>query len=135
MNSHLSIAFLYGSVEITQAGIGSPHLRGTFSIHSRKSGTGYLNLDSILNSNKKTDIDKLQEINNWLKINNHLYKDCEPIDLNHYYTRIDPSNAPNNDVIGIAQVPNDIIESHNFDYYKIPIVLPNENGEKNNQIF
>ena len=105
INSHLSIAFLYGNVKIEHGGIGSPHLHGTFSLSSRKEGTGYLNLDSILNSHKKPDMNKLNFILNWLKINNPLYSEIAPLDVNFYRTKIDPAFAPNNDIIGIAEIP------------------------------
>ena len=135
MNSHLSVAFLYGNVEIANAGISSPHLKGTFSIHARKAGTGYLNLDSVLNSTKKPDMIKFQEIINWLKINNTLYKDAQPINLKQFYSRIDPTNAPNSDVIGIAQIPNDIAEPQVKEYCKLPIVLPDDNGNSTIKYF
>lgn len=135
INSNISIAFLYGNVEIAKAGIGSPHLKGTFSMSARKHGTGYLNLDSILNSRSRNppDIEKLKDIMNWLKLNNPLYADIAPLTTEFYTTRIEPAFAPRNEVIGIAQLPNEYIQSNserNIDYNKIPISMADAEGNK-----
>lgn len=52
INSHLSIDFLYGNVETERACDGFPHLKGIFSISTRRARTGYLNIDTVLNSRK-----------------------------------------------------------------------------------
>ena len=102
INSNISLAFLYGNVKIEHGGIDSPHLHGTFSLSSRKEGTGYLNLDSILNNHKKPDMDTLNPILDWLKINNPLYAEIAYLDVNFFTIKINPAFSPNNDVIGIA---------------------------------
>lgn len=106
INSHISIAFLYGNVEIAKGGIGSPRLKGTFSINARKQGTGYLNLDSILKSKKVPDLEKMTVIMSWLKENNPLYREIAPVNIEFYQTIIEPAFATRTDVIGIAKLPN-----------------------------
>ena len=128
INSNLSMAFLYGNVEISRGGIGSPHLKGVFSMSARKEGTGYLNLDSILNSNQKPDIEKFQQVLNWIKGHNPLYKEIKPLKLNFYRTKIDPLISPKKDVIGIAQIPDNQANPNNVDFNKVPISIPDENG-------
>lgn len=133
INSHISIAFLYGNVEIAKGGIGSPHLKGTFSMSARKQGTGYLNLDSILNSKKPPDMVKLQNIMEWLKANNPLYAEISPINVEFYHTIIEQAFTPRSEVIGIAKLPCNNLQpsfESNDDFHKIPITLPDSEGKK-----
>ena len=131
INSNLSIAFLYGNVEITKGGIDSPHLKGVFSLSARKEGTGYLNLDSVLNSNRKPDINLFKQTIDWMKNNNPLYKEIKTLNVEFYRTKIDPLISPKKDVIGIAQIPinNEPTNVSNLDFNKVQISIPNNDGK------
>lgn len=132
INSHLSIAFLYGNVEIARAGVGSPHLKGTFSISARRAGTGYLNLDSLLNSRKAPNKEKFEEVMEWMRNNNPLYAEISDLNVDFLTTRIEPAFAPRNEVIGIARLPDTACQTNdngNTDYNKIPISLPDNEGK------
>lgn len=133
INSHISIAFLYGNVEIDKAyNTYSPHLKGTFSLSAGRTGTGILNLDSILNSNKHPDKDKLLLIVDWLNDNNPLYKELNLLNVDFFITRIVPSFAPANEVVGITRLSNsnDYVDYGQNNESKIPISLPDENENK-----
>ena len=106
LNNELSVAHLYGVVTIPSAGISSPHLNGVFNLTSRKPNTGYLSLDSLLNKKNQIPTDKLNEILAWLKENNVLYQNFEPLTIENYNFRIDPTRAPSGNAINTVIIPN-----------------------------
>ena len=82
LNNELSVAYLYGNIRIPVGG--SPHLEGIFTMSARRENTGYLSLDSILNSKKQINQNLLETILGWLKQNNPLYKDFTPLKYENY---------------------------------------------------
>ena len=107
INNELSVAFLHGIVTFPSAGISSPHLSGLFNLSSRKPGTGYLSLDPLLSKHSEIPKEKIDQILVWLKNNNHLYQDFEPLTLENYHFRINPECAPMGSSINIAIIPNE----------------------------
>ena len=101
-NSKLSICFLYGQVTYPTGGIASPHLQGSFSLFSRKSGTGYFLLDQVSVVPPTEPEQKMRRLFDWLKQNNPLYSDIDhPVDFSAFSILAGNSN----DVIGTVVNP------------------------------
>ena len=133
INSHISIAFLYGNVCIPEGGIASPHLTGTFSLNARKAGTGYLNLDSLLNGAQDIVTNKIQSVLNWLKAHNQLYNCMHVLDVDFFRSRIDPLLSAPNDIPSVALIEPEYtsnIQENLQNIGKIPLTLLDSNGQK-----
>ena len=111
INNELSVAFLYGVVTIPKGGISSPHLHGCFSFTSRRENTGYLSLGPSMLNNHNVQQEKIQEILNWLKQNNPLYKDFNPLTFENYEFRIDPNRNTSGSVATSVILPQNNVQS------------------------
>ena len=130
-NSKLSICFLYGQVTYPTGGIASPHLQGSFSLFSRRSGTGYFLLDQVSVVPPTDPEQKIRRLFEWLKQNNPLYSDVEhPVDFSAFSILAGNSN----DIIGTVVNPyvrdrflrNDIPFDHDL---RVPVRFKHSNNE------